>query len=388
MQSLRSGMSREDSPSNLRRLKDHVPSAMSSRANLGQRASSPTSSPNGGLHRDTSVNHKSPGGKRSLLDKLKLHRHKEDRDPPESLKTLPSSVRSLQELPRKIAKLEPSPNVSKRDRDGSAATFDSGATARPLDYAGSEKTIPKQEKAVRPHLGHHGRMRTARRGLSYTGGSKDLQEGRADAAQNQSLFSLDTDLSRMEGIVSQPPIDPPDGGIFTGLPTGDEEPRKDLDEINGGAGGWNAPDSWAVKKVGDENMGRLREIDDTGVPPKDEDDGTPHCVRVFRVDSTFATLSTTVNTTVSEILQLLGRKSFLQDDLENYQLLMRKHDLQRHLQAGERPIAIQKRLLEQAGYTESDRLDEIGREDNSYLCRFTFVPTKLSGYYSLVSRAP
>ncbi|KAI9701820.1 MAG: cysteinyl-tRNA synthetase [Candelina mexicana] len=387
MQSLRSGVSREDSPSSLRKLKDHVPSSMSSRTNLGQRPSSPSPSPNGGLHRDTSVNHRSPGGKRSLLDKLKLHRHKEDRDSTESLKNLPPSVRSLQEIPRKtakIAKLEPSPKILKRDRDATLATFDSGATARPSDYVTADKSVSKKEHAVRPHLGHHGRMRTARRGLSYDkSGSKDLRDGRVDTSQNQSLFSLDTDLSHMEGIVSQPPIDPPDGGIFTGLPPGDEEPRNDLEEVNGGAGGWNAPDSWAVKKVGDENMGRLREIDDAGVPSKDQDDGTPHCVRVFRVDFTFATLSATINTTVSEILQLLGKKSFLQDDLENYQLLMRKHDLQRHLQAGERPIAIQKRLLEQAGYTESDRLDEIGREDNSYLCRFTFVPTKLSGYYSL-----
>ena len=62
---------------------------------------------------------------------------------------------------------------------------------------------------------------------------------------------------------------------------------------------------------------------------------------------------------------------------------MRKHDLQRQLAPGERPVAIQKRLLEQAGYTAKDRIEEIGREDNSYLCRFTFVPTKLSGYYSL-----
>ena len=62
---------------------------------------------------------------------------------------------------------------------------------------------------------------------------------------------------------------------------------------------------------------------------------------------------------------------------------MRKHDLHRQLAPGERPIAIQKKLLEQAGYQTTDRVDEIGREDNSYLCRFTFVPTKLSGYYSL-----
>jgi adenylate cyclase len=44
---------------------------------------------------------------------------------------------------------------------------------------------------------------------------------------------------------------------------------------------------------------------------------------------------------------------------------------------------IQKRLLEQAGYTDLDRLEDVGREDNSYLCRFTFLPAKMSGYSSL-----
>jgi adenylate cyclase len=38
----------------------------------------------------------------------------------------------------------------------------------------------------------------------------------------------------------------------------------------------------------------------------------------------------------------------------------------------EKPVLLQKRRLEQAGYTEEDRLEDLGREDHSYLCRFTF----------------
>ena len=45
------------------------------------------------------------------------------------------------------------------------------------------------------------------------------------------------------------------------------------------------------------------------------------------------------------------------------------------LSSKERPLKLQKQLLEQAGYTENDKLDDLGREDNSYLVRFTFRET-------------
>jgi len=45
------------------------------------------------------------------------------------------------------------------------------------------------------------------------------------------------------------------------------------------------------------------------------------------------------------------------------------------LSSKERPLKLQKQLLEQAGYTENDKLEDLGREDNSYLFRFTFRET-------------
>lgn len=48
--------------------------------------------------------------------------------------------------------------------------------------------------------------------------------------------------------------------------------------------------------------------------------------------------------------------------------------LERILQLNERPIQIQKTLLEQIGYTEEDKIEDVGREDNSYLYRFSFGP--------------
>lgn len=106
---------------------------------------------------------------------------------------------------------------------------------------------------------------------------------------------------------------------------------------------------------------------------------------MFRADSTFATLSCRLQASVTEVLHLLGRKSFLQDDLKNYQIVMKKNGLLRILGPNERPLKIQKRVLEQAGYTEDDHLEEIGREDHGYLCRFTFMMSRMGGY-SLVCR--
>ncbi len=325
--------------------------------------------------------------KRSFLSKWKFtNRHREDYEGP--LKNLPGSTKSLLDPHPKSGskpiRIEPVASKYSRKRDGSASSFDGAYPGRGLDYVTLEVHEPRKTSTGKA-LGGHGTQKLLKR--NETSGSKDLGITLNEADAESTLLYLDTDLTDMEGIVSKgPPITPPDGGIFTGLLPGDDGKTSLEEAARGSANGaeWNAPDSWAVKKPGDENVLRLREIDPTGVPPQDADGGIPYCVRVFRIDGTFATLSAHLNSTVDELLRQLGKKSFLQDDLENYQIIMRKHDLQRVLEPGERPIAIQKRLLEQAGYTEADRLDEIGREDNSYLGRFTFVPTRLSGYYSLV----
>ena len=62
---------------------------------------------------------------------------------------------------------------------------------------------------------------------------------------------------------------------------------------------------------------------------------------------------------------------------------MKKHDISRQLERNERPLVIQRKLLEQAGYADADKIEDVGREDNSYLCRFTFLPQKSSGYASI-----
>lgn len=376
---------------------------MASRNTLPIRGSSPTPSSNSGVSRRETFQpgQKSPahgssnGGKRSLLDKLR--RHKGEHDSHGFLSHLPGSTTSLHhDTSSESNRTYKSELAAQKDtvRQGSVATFDSGSTAKASDYSigdasyASSSPILKKDSGSSKVMHSHGKFPKPKRGFSYDQ-SKDEKARNASIASDSAFPVLDTNLDDMTGIVDPTAANPnglAHGGIFTGEPIL-EEPRKELkdSDAGNGPGAWDAPDSWAVKKVGDENLARLREIDDAGLPQKVEDDGTAHCVRIFRIDSTFATLSMGVNTTASEILQVLGKKSFLQDDLGNYQIIMRKHDLHRQLAPGERPIAIQKKLLEQAGYQNTDRIEEIGREDNSYLCRFTFVPTKLSGYYSLES---
>jgi len=209
---------------------------------------------------------------------------------------------------------------------------------------------------------------------------KDPNEANADKDKNGGVWYLDTNLDRMEGIVNPQPrqvATPTHDMPVTTFP-GDDRIRESKDDAK-----WDIPESWGVVTEDGKGASPHGELDEVDVLPKEEDPSRTYCVRIFRVDSTFATLSATLNTTVAEIIQILGKKTLLQDELNNYHIVMRKHDTSRQLDAKERPLLIQKRLLEQAGYTNADRLEDLGREDNSYLCRFTFVPAKMSGYSSL-----
>ncbi|KAH6644112.1 hypothetical protein C7974DRAFT_407818 [Boeremia exigua] len=204
---------------------------------------------------------------------------------------------------------------------------------------------------------------------------KDPNEAKADTTGNEAMWFLDTKLDDMSGIVNpqKPPMTPPTGEVQHTTLTGEDEPGPKDDT-------WDAPDSWAVKR---HDEVREQSIDEPEVAAKEQNDTKTYCLRIFRADSTFATLSATLNTTVAEIVLILGKKTVLQDELDNYHIVMRKHDTSRQLDSNERPLLIQKRLLEQAGYSELDRLEDVGREDNSYLCRFTFLPAKMSGFSSL-----
>ncbi|KAF2115465.1 hypothetical protein BDV96DRAFT_80210 [Lophiotrema nucula] len=372
---LRPVTSREDSTYSLRTDRQY-PSAMSSafgsKTNLVPRPASPTPSAFSEMSRDPSAQRSPSTSKpRSILDRLTGKKDKVQRTAPESLQNLPAA--STVSIPAslksaKFSKAEPSPG-----------TFD--AKGRRSDPKPKDKAYANGEKAKKDHRF----LKSSKRGATYdTPKGKDPNEAGGDSVQHHALWSLDTDLEHMEGIVNvqqqqPPPMTPPTGDLPTSWP-GEEIAAKPKNEDE--MANWDAPDSWAVKRLGDEGMPKHEEYDDA-CTAQEVDIAKTYCVRIFRVDSTFATLSATLTTNVSEIIQILGKKTLLQDELDNYHIVMRKHDTSRQLDSHERPLLLQKRLLEQAGYTDADRLEEVGREDNSYLCRFTFIPAKMSGYSSL-----
>ncbi|CAG8441865.1 2515_t:CDS:2 [Ambispora gerdemannii] len=136
---------------------------------------------------------------------------------------------------------------------------------------------------------------------------------------------------------------------------------------------WLPPDSWAVLKPSEFGI-RLDDGEEDQVS-----NGQFFCIRIFRPDATFGTVSCGLNTTTAELCQMLGRKFFIQD-ISKYNLYVKRNNLERVLAPQERPLQLQKKWLEQVGYSESDRLEDLGREDNSYLVRFTYrqatMPTR------------
>lgn len=372
---------------------DRAPHAMgtaigsSSSWSLAKRSNSPT--PSGASNRSgrtaipkgsTNDGSTSPTGgstQRRILGRFRKPKNEKE-EPTSRIKELSSSPRSLT-TPTPNGKSYGSPEFGQWAREGSMGL-------------GSEVHLPRfdnGQQPVRPSGQRQGTLnripflRGRSRAADETEYAADQGEGRRDATPG-SVFNLDTNLSNMEGILVKPaPLTPLDNNIFVGNV---EDEAKIKAESAGGLG-WNAPDSWAVKKANDDNVSQLSDVDEPGLPPKLDEKGAPFCIRIFRIDGTFVTLSTPLNSTATEVMYQVGKKTYMTDSLDNYQIVMKKHDLQRILGAGERPVVIQKRLLEQAGYEANDKIEDVGREDNSYLCRFSFVPARSSGY-ATVSNEP
>lgn len=208
---------------------------------------------------------------------------------------------------------------------------------------------------------------------------------------------LDTDLTHMAGIV-KPSAD-------MSLPKVDfsfENTHPDVSVTSGqgdfAEAAWAPPESWAVRRP--EDIARDEVVLDEpdpleGSSTSDKKEmqvstntsnseltarrGPNHQMRVFRGDWTFATLACGLHTTTETLMSILGRKFFL-PSVANYQILLERNGLSRILQSWEKPFLLQKTLLEEAGYTQQDRLEEIGREDNSYLCRFIFTTCSVPSF--------
>lgn len=372
----RPSTSRESSTSNLAHFRNTPQNntPMSSSTTLTRNAS-----PGPISRKDTSAQPE----KRSIFSKLKSRNKEKPLPQPEPIRSNVEPVRSLEE-PKKTRNLStkaiaPDSTDSKRDRETSVASVDSASTIKASDPSPKlDRTQTGSSKTSR--FTRHGRHR----GPSFQSDASEKSRSLNQQAPMQAgVFSLDTNFDDMSDIITQPqmPKTPGEAGIWTGkiaaTPVSEQA-----------APAWDAPDSWAVKGQEDEVLDSLPEATEDGLPAIQEEDGISYFMRVFRTDGTFATLSMSINVTVGEVLQSLAKKSVLHDSIDNYHLLMRKHQLSRQLGSGERPVAMQKKLLHLAGYTERDRIEDVGREDNSYLIRFTFSHEKQTGYGSGLDNDP
>ncbi|KAL1893783.1 hypothetical protein Sste5346_006286 [Sporothrix stenoceras] len=246
----------------------------------------------------------------------------------------------------------------------------------------------------------------------------DEMIGPTDRADNGTQFFLDTDLNNMDGILSRPlPLTPMDADAHRGadsdrgtntprinhyfqkhiphLGTNHNSPAASTTAIagpgigpnanggpNGPNGAWNAPDSWAVRRTGDDAASHhLPDSDDFGSPPRNPEEKVQnYCIRVFKSDGTFATLQMALTASVQDVVAQLAKRVFTES--QNYQIVLKRHDIVRILSPAERPLMIQKRLLQQVGYEQRDHLEDLGREDNSYLCRFLFLAAHESDFQS------
>lgn len=94
-------------------------------------------------------------------------------------------------------------------------------------------------------------------------------------------------------------------------------------------------------------------------------------VRIYRVDNTFSTLPVPLGATASEMTSMLARK-FQVSAKTTYALYLREKGVERRVGPNEKPVLLQRRKFEQAGYTELDKLEELGREDDSYLSKLVY----------------
>ncbi|SCV70117.1 BQ2448_1511 [Microbotryum intermedium] len=97
-------------------------------------------------------------------------------------------------------------------------------------------------------------------------------------------------------------------------------------------------------------------------------------MRITRENSTFSTLPVPLTVTAGELTATLARRFQISHAKTAYALYLREKGYERRVGANEKPMLLQKRRFEQAGYTELDKLEELGREDNSYLCKFIYKP--------------
>ena len=149
--------------------------------------------------------------------------------------------------------------------------------------------------------------------------------------------------------------------------SGKHPPNHDPDKLT-----WRAPGSWAVAALPNIDVEQYMYGKELQTLRDDTDERQLYYIRVFKRDSMFITITCNLYATNIELRQALAKKSFINTP-EQFALQLYSKGVTRLLHDKDRPLMIQRLLLEDAGFTENDYLHELGRDDNSYLYRFTVV---------------
>ncbi|KAH7376471.1 protein phosphatase 2C [Plectosphaerella cucumerina] len=402
---LRPSVSREDSQTSLQIVNSRERGGSAATvlyASSKARAQSPTPSAMGNYFANNPAagadgGQTSPGHqpKKKLFDRFR--RHKETRDDvgpgpgpgtplPNRLPNMPGSARSL--VPKGSR-----PDLQRLDKNAAAATFPSNwpATDAPPPQDGSRPQYQPRAATFNNKFPFSKKGRTHKPGdpLDEYIGPTDRQDGR-----NDSVFHLDTNLNDMEGILTKPPpLTPLDNSFIQNISDPDKavvpppvapiDPVEDPSQLGQAVNGsWNAPDSWAVRRTTEDSTYHAPDAEDVEGPSPQGQSAGNYCIRVFKTDNTFSTMSLALDSLLPDLISQVIKKSYKAEGPEAYQIALFRHGQMRMLNSNERPLLLQKRLLEQVGYEEKDKFEDLGREDHSYICRFVFLSTKEGDYRS------
>ncbi|KAF9241802.1 hypothetical protein BU15DRAFT_60701 [Melanogaster broomeanus] len=168
---------------------------------------------------------------------------------------------------------------------------------------------------------------------------------------------------------------------------------------------WTAPESWVVEKEGDvataDGGGSGSEDSIAGISSRTPDDASAITdstkkrmrrkthrahksspppasnivlVRIYRANGSYHVAKVALDATVADLTPSLNSRVFsdLVQERETPKLYIKERGRERVLAPTERPAAIARRRLEQAGYDQADSLDYLAAEDMTFLLRFVY----------------
>ncbi|KAL4078261.1 hypothetical protein V8B97DRAFT_1865796 [Scleroderma yunnanense] len=168
---------------------------------------------------------------------------------------------------------------------------------------------------------------------------------------------------------------------------------------------WTAPESWAIEKDDDALVAEVhstseeenvaanssRSTDDWSTVNnvntrkrlhrkshhsyKQQTSSVPNkfvCVRIYRDNGSHHVARILPTSTVADVTPSLNAKILLDQDRETHKLYLKERGRERVLAPTEKPAAITRRRLEQAGYDQADSLNYIAAEDMTFLLKFVY----------------